>query len=108
MFAALRLCSICNACRNHRSFGVQSLLADLLVIEVLKSTDFEIVFTVSGSLPHRSTQQDNSAGNSSKSRMLRLIRNILLLSSSVMVQDGSLAFWLSLDDCTKQFDEKAR
>ncbi|CAE7267594.1 unnamed protein product, partial [Symbiodinium pilosum] len=44
---------------------------------VLKSTDFEIVFTVSGSLPHRSTQQD-----------------------------GSLAFWLSLDDCTKQFDEK--
>ncbi|CAE7189539.1 unnamed protein product [Symbiodinium microadriaticum] len=45
--------------------------------KVIQSTDFEVVFAISGSLP-RNTQQD-----------------------------GSLAFWMGTEDCTKNFNEKA-
>ncbi|CAE7745306.1 unnamed protein product, partial [Symbiodinium sp. CCMP2456] len=45
--------------------------------KVIQSTDFEVVFAISGSLP-RNTQQD-----------------------------GSLAFWMGTEDCTKSFNEKA-
>ncbi|CAK9065034.1 unnamed protein product [Durusdinium trenchii] len=45
--------------------------------KAVASTDFEIIFTISGRLPD-STQQD-----------------------------GIFAFWLSLDDCASQYDEKA-
>ncbi|OLP81230.1 hypothetical protein AK812_SmicGene38254 [Symbiodinium microadriaticum] len=46
-------------------------------MQVIQSTDFEVVFAISGSLP-RNTQQD-----------------------------GSLAFWMGTEDCTKNFNEKA-
>eukprot|EP00913_Durusdinium_trenchii_P033293 g31168.t1 len=48
--------------------------------KAVASTDFEIIFTISGRLPD-STQQDHV--------------------------DGIFAFWLSLDDCASQYDEKA-
>eukprot|EP00434_Breviolum_minutum_P039092 symbB.v1.2.034698.t1/scaffold4519.1/size87652/1 len=52
-------------------------LAYLWNKKAVDSTDFEVIFTISGSLP------------------------------SGTQQDGMLAFWLSLEDCASQYNEKA-
>eukprot|EP00435_Cladocopium_sp_Y103_P049239 s900_g14.t1 len=57
--------------------AVADRLAYLWNRKAIESGDFEVVFTISGTLPSGTNQ------------------------------DGLLAFWLSLDDCVRHYDEKA-